>query len=344
MNRFILSFRTVTTIVLIIFCLMSLSSTYSQSALNAVELWHYEYNTSTDTNEVLTGLAVTRDGSRVALGYYSGKLVILDGETGDQLHTLQIPNELRDIEMVWSPSGEQLSIADENLLIWSFQPDGASDLIRIDEVTNVSWSPQGILAVSSIYDLNSELRFIDGTTGEEISSRTIPGLGVARWSPDGNYIALYRSNPPSDDMTTPQYQIDVLDVDNNSHVTIGFPDGAASPSNTFVWLPDSSGLISYAGGALWRWDMNLSDIETIVPASNENMVNQRPLLSINRKGNLLAVVNPNNNAEVQIIDIRTGIIRLKNGIPITRTLFEWGGDDMLYIYDDMLRAYQISVK
>src|SRR5690606_21752461 len=200
------------------------------------------------------------------------------------------------------PSGQQLAVASTTLYIWSFQTDTLARPIEVADVNYVSWSPDGLLAVASTYHLSGEVRVINGQTGEQIEAREIPtAVAFPRWSPDGRYIAVYRYNAPSDDDTIPRYQIDIWDRQRDVTTTVSLPASdqyTMSPSHYFVWLPDSSGLMGYASGALWRWNIGATEGEILVPRPEIDTTNQSFPLSINASGDLLAVSNVTTEGQV----------------------------------------------
>lgn len=294
------------------------------------------------------GMAVSQDGALVALGYYNSRAVdILDGQTGALIQTLEAPHRLDISEMAWSPSGQQLAVASTTLYLWSFEPDAPATPIEVADVNYVSWSPDGLLAVASTYHLSGEVRVINGQTGEQIEAREVPReVAFPRWSPNGRYIAMYRYNSPSDDDTIPRYQIDIWDRQRDVTTTVNLPASdqyTMTPSQYFVWLPDSSGLMGYTSGALWRWTIGATEGEILVPHPDVDTTNQSFPLSINASGNLLAVSNVTTEGQVHILDAASGRRRpLTEDILILRLPFSWGGDDMLFADDGVLRAYRIQ--
>jgi len=300
-------------------------------------------------NSAVQGFAVSPDGALVALGYYNSRRIdILDGQTGALIRKLESPRRLDIAEMGWSPSGQQLAAASTTLYLWSFEPDTPASPIEVADVNYVSWSPDGLLAVASTYHLSGELRIIDGQTGEQIESRQVPrAVAFPRWSPDGHYIAVYRYNSPSEDDTIPRYQIDIWDRQRDVTTTVNFPHSdevQLNPSQYFLWLPDSSGLTGFAtSGALWQWTVGAREAEVIVPSPSLDTTNQPFPLSINALGNLLAVSNLTTNGQLHILDAESGRLLLAlDDLATGSRFFTWGGDDMLFVYDGVLHAYQIS--
>jgi WD40 repeat protein len=303
-------------------------------------------STEHEFQNIVGGIAVSSNGEFVALGYYNSRDIhILDGTTGALIQMLQAPGRLDISDMAWSPSGEQLAVSSRNLLLWSFQPSAPTDPIDVEDVDDLSWSPDGVLAVSS--DGQETLRMIDGATGDQIESPEISREGHSLWSPDGRYLASYRYNIIGDDPTVPPYQIDIWQRQRNITVTLYFPrdDGDRPiPSPDFLWLPDSSGMIGYTEeGALWRWPVGAREAEIIVPAPQEDMTHQSFPLSMNACGDLLAVSNRMTDGQIHILDAETGTLLLAlDDLVGGRRFFAWGGDDLLFVYDDILHAYRIN--
>ncbi len=294
------------------------------------------------------GIAVSRNGEFVALGYDNSREIdILDGATGALIQTLQAPRRLDITDMAWSPSGEQLAVSDNGLLIWSFGSNESADPIEVDDVDDMSWSPDGeALAVSSYYHRSDELRLIDAVTGEELNSLEVPKATISQWSPDGQYIAIFRYNPPSEDGTIPPYQIDIWQWQRNLTATVNFPrsdENTMRPSQGFLWLPDSSGLIGYTDqGTLWHWPVGYQEAEIIVQGPPMDAPRERFRLSINARGDLLAVSTPTADWQLQILDAETGALLLAfDDLASAPGFFAWGGDDRLFVYDGILHAYQI---
>lgn len=300
-------------------------------------------------HSTVRGFAVSPDGAWVALGYYNSRRIdILDGRTGALIRRLEAPKRLEITDMAWSPSGQQLAAASTTLYLWSFEPDAPASPIEVADVNYVSWSPDGLLAVASTYHLRGELRVIDGQTGEQIESHEVSrSVSFPHWSPDGRYIAVYRYNPPGEDDTLPPYQIDIWDVQGDVMTTVYFPhsdERRIMPSQRFVWLSDSSGLTGYTtGGDLWRWHIGAQEAEIVMPGPSMDVTNQSFLLSINASGDLLAVSNLRTDWGLHILDAQSGTFLLAlDDLATGPRLFTWGGEDTLFVYDSVLRAYQIT--
>lgn len=309
-----------------------------------LRVWDVDDNTliwdSTENqfHSILTHIAVSSNGERVALGYYNSREIpVLNGLTGTHQQSLRPPEAIdRIFDMAWSPSGERLAVSDGDLFIWSLE---STDPIQVENVGAISWSPDGRLAVLPWG--SGELRLIDGQTGELLDTPEIDVLSL-RWSPDGRYLALRRKSPDAESAV--RYQMDVWEIQPNTLTTIDFSHTDSIPGSHFGWLPDSSGLIGYTdNGALWRWDVGTEQAQIVAPAPSADPTNQPFWLSVNGRGDLLAVINPATDWHVHILDVETGarlaVIELAPG----RRIFTWGGDDLLFVYDGILHAYRVTV-
>jgi WD40 repeat protein len=291
-------------------------------------------------------IAVSRNGL-VAVAYHNNtKIDILNGADGALIQTLEVSAPLNISDTAWSPSNEQLAVASTNLFIWSFQTNIPTQLIHVDDVTNLSWSPDRVLAVSSVYQRSDELRFLS-SDGEQLETQEVLGLAFPLWSPDGRFIALYRYNSPTENLTTPPTQIDILNIQQNTITTISMPVSNTSqvtPSENFLWLPDSTGLIGFADdGSLWQWDVDTNLTKIIVSEPQVDTTNQSFPLAINANGEWLAVSNLTTNGQVYILDAASGeLLPTTEEIAVTRYPFAWGGENMLFVYDGVLHAYQVS--
>jgi WD40 repeat protein len=291
------------------------------------------------------GIAVNQDGSRVAIGYYSThEIPVVDGKDGTLQQTLTSPTLLYSIsEMAWSPSGNQLAVSAENLFLWSLGENSPGLSLQVEAVDRFSWSPTGVLAVTSNSHRPNELRLINGKSGDLLSSHEIPGIEFPLWSSDGRYIATYRHNPPSDDLSKPSIQIDIWQQQPSLTTTITFPAGEV-PSESFVWLPDSSGILGYtASGAFWKWVVGKHEAEIIAPSPTLDMQNQPFLLSVNPQGHFLAVSTLATNWAIQVLDVTEGkILATLPEVGVGPIFFSWGANDTLFIYDGVLHAYRIG--
>jgi len=293
--------------------------------------------------------AVSEDGAFVAISYLgSNEITVINGNNGQLLQVLNAPRPLDVTRMAWSLSNDQLAVASTNLLIWSFQPDGSSNVIEVEDVRDFSWFQDDTLAISSDSEQHeSELRLIDSETGELRTTHNIEGLIFPRWSPNGCCIAIYRNNQPSNDLTMPQTQIDILDIERDSISSVIMPFSTpfqAIPSGNFVWLPDSSGLIGFTDdGALWNWAISSGKSEIILPTPLFDVTNQSFPLTINASGTLVAFSNITTLGHIRIFDTMSlEFLLTDQDIALTRYPFYWGDNDKFFVYQGVLRAFQIT--
>lgn len=339
---------------------LAFSNTQAQTDVSIEEVWQYEHIISDTTPNVdprfnLENFAVSPDGRRIALGYRDNtqQIDIVDAQTGDLLQVLEAPMTLEIIDMEWDRSGERLAVGiPSEILMWNFVPASNPRLGRIDNVQTprFSWSLDGQLAIASqdISDetgyLDATLRIVDIATVGEVERLFISGVFSPYWSPNGRYIALFRINVLGDeDLTQPTF-LDILDIRTQAIETIKFsnePNSFLVPSGPVVWLPDSSALMGFTiEGELWRWSVGstMVDIVRSDPLEDSNRGNT---LNMNAQGNLLAVSNEETEYRVEIWDTETGESLLQ--LPTREdSLFEWGADDMLYVYDGILHAYRVN--
>lgn len=339
---------------------LAFSATQAQADISIEEVWQYEHIISDTTPNVdprfnLEDFAVSLDGRRIALGYRDNtqQIDIVDAQTGDLLQVLEVPTPLEIIDMEWDHSGERLAVGiPSEILIWNFVPNSDPRLGRIGNVQTprFSWSSDGQLAIAS-QDISTETGFLDATlrivdivTVGEVERLFVSGVFSPVWSPDGRYIALLRYNVFSDEDINQPLFLDVLDTQTDLRVTVQFSDDISSvlaPSGPVVWLPDSSALMGFTTeGELWRWLVGSTMIEIVRPDPVEDS-NRGDSLAINARGDLLAVSNEETEFRVEIWDAETGESLLQ--LPTSESvLFEWGADDILYVYDSILYAYQVN--
>lgn len=302
------------------------------------------------------GLSVTQNGEFIALVQRKGNEInIIDGSSGTLLQTLQTPSPTDVSDAVWSPSGDTLALEGRDILLWQFDQHRTPSLVRVDDAIypEVSWSPDGVLAMTPHEPLEGTLNFVDGVTGEALSEiEQILGLMDVRWSPDGRYLALYvyYYNPPEEDPSGPRYQLYIRDMQDNTTTLITFSETneyMVWPYQDFEWFPDSSGLIGYTvNGSLWRWSID-HKIEFLLPSLDRDLINSPPTfpfpISINQRGDLLAVSNVGTNYDIHILDAQTGSILYEfDALASGSFFFEWTADDVLIVYDGILHAYQVS--
>lgn len=295
----------------------------------------------------VTSLAINSEGSQVAIGYRDDRTIaVVDIESGLLQQTLLPDESVRGFrgttELAWSYSGQQLAVIDDHLSILTLEPDLPVNSIRIENITDFSWSPNGILAVWT--DGQGLLRLVNSETGELMNTMPMAERGQVKWSPNGDYLAYSYRYVSESDSTLPYGHLEVLDNQLNILTSIDFSNlsiFAQQPNQDFSWMPDSSGFIGYTNGSFWRWHIETEELEII--ASEVDTTNQPALYSINPSGELLAISNVTTNWQIHILDVETGEFLLAiDDLTDGSRLLEWAGDDLLLIYDGILHAYQIN--
>ncbi len=296
----------------------------------------------------LNAMAVSRDGASIALSYHgSNEIDILDGKTGLLKQTLDtdptLTLEVTDIS--WNFSGQLLAVGSgKTLYIW--QPLANPKAIQVHNIfaPQFSWSPNDMLGVVSRVDQKEVIRFIDGKTGKQaLPARQEPNLAFIHWSPDGSQIAMYRYK--ESDTDTAPVQLDILNLQQNAITTLKFPFSGTSrmtPTDSFLWIPNSSGLVGYTAAPvlLWKWNVNESEAHIIASVTNSIQANQAFPLKSNERGDMLATIVA---GEAIVLKADTGqeILRLGSTSPLNN-LFGWGGNDKLFIYNGAVQAYQLG--
>lgn len=309
-------------------------------------------STNADFGSELRSFAVNANGSEVALAYNNSPMVeLVNTRTGVLIQTLELP-VYEVTQLAWNEAGDQLAVtANSSMFLLTFMEDGTVATSQIQDALAFDWSPDDILAISSA-DLYPEradmdgLRYVDSRTLEIIETRRGRPTGQVDWSPNGRYIADYRYNTTFGETLTPQVHfIDIWEWNSefNTTLTLQFPAelDAQLSYPEFVWRPDSSGLVGYSNGALWDWRVGMRDIRILTPPPSQDVSNAGFPISINADGDLLAVSNMLTDNHAQILDAYTGEFIAE--VPMDyANILQWGADDMLYVYDGILHAYQVS--
>ncbi len=210
--------------------------------------------------KVVTDLAVTPDGKRVATFGRDGTVRLWEAETGKELATFAGEFSHRS-RIVLSPDGKRLAVAGQNeqffgyVRVWNLDDKGTLE-VRDDEVSTVfgvAFSPDG----KRIATLNhsGKVRIYDAATGKKVSE--LPGQSSATrqlaFSPDGSRLAVlgYRTIELWDP-TTGQELLTLT----------GVPDGAGYSGLFFS--RDGHRLYYQNQGPIRCWDATPSEI--VLPA------------------------------------------------------------------------------
>lgn len=126
---------------------------------------------------------------------------------------------------------------------------------------------------------------------EQVDPVSVSHVETARWSPDGKWLAVPRSNPT---------HVEFFGVDSGMWRTIIAANNEAHYSN-WDWTPDSRYLAGFAGGG---------NIVLISPADNSSVVRRFPLeryttamLALSPVGNRVALVHEQNTIRIHSVDV-----------------------------------------
>ena len=140
---------------------------------------------------VVTGVAFSPDGARVAMAINVGSVVeVCDARTGEKLQTLS-GHTLPVLSTSFSPNGRQLvtGSADNTAIIWDLSPGRAATVLKghSSQVRSAVFSPDGHKVVTASDD--KTIRIWDVATGQQITSFNAGDrTWDAEFSPDGNQI------------------------------------------------------------------------------------------------------------------------------------------------------------
>lgn len=287
-------------------------------------------------------------GSQLAIGYRHAQMIeIVDMEAGllqetRSVSTVAGPGFGTVTQLTWSASGDQLAFVSNSTL--SVLSIGAPRSInQFQNVTHFSWSANGVLAVWAGLE---DFRFLNSETGQVLETRRRDERGQVQWSPNGNFLAYSYRDDSEMDNTLPYGLIEIWDMQLNVVTTVdfsGFSFFAAQANQDFVWLPDSSGLIGYTNGHFWRWDMATEALTLIIAdAPGFDTTNQSTAYRVSPSGAYLAISSMTTNWQIQIVDMQTGeVVGMLDAIDNPTLLFEWASDEVLAVYDGILRAYRL---
>jgi len=140
--------------------------------------------------DVVTSVAWSSDGRRVATGSFDRTARIWDATTGGLVRTLA-GHGGSVFSVAWSPDGRRVATGSNTARIWDAT---AGDVVHMLEghgscVYRVAWSPDGRRVATGSRDKTA--RIWDATTGEVV--RALEGHGgpvwSVAWSPDGRRVA-----------------------------------------------------------------------------------------------------------------------------------------------------------
>lgn len=186
------------------------------------------------------------DGSKLAIGYVSGELEIIDTATGQIIFSDNSRKFISSLD--WSPTCQQLAIGQQNELDESasqvIDPINGEILRQHNShewiISSVAWSPDGTLLADALQkdagqNATWEMRIWDITTipSTAVAHYEIPTHTIA-WSPDGTRIAvtnLYGVQTRIIESETGEVIINLADFDASS--AVWSPDGNLIASGTY---------------------------------------------------------------------------------------------------------------
>jgi WD40 repeat protein len=193
---------------------------------------------------LIRSMAWSPDGSQLATGLFSGKIIIWDYQTGQKITTL-FHSEKDDLAInyvEWSPDGSKIAGAsdDSTAKVWDAHTWELLFIVEHEPPTFVctaTWSPDGTRLVTTAGNdeqgaKDNTIRIWDATTGEELlvieghAKSVWPGT----WSPDGRRIATF-----SNDGTVKIWDA----ITGNELLTLSVP---ALYSGHSLWSPDGQHL------------------------------------------------------------------------------------------------------
>jgi RNA polymerase sigma factor (sigma-70 family) len=146
--------------------------------------------------DVATCLAFSSDGKLLAVGYFSGKIHLLDGRTGERKHVLEAHGEMVN-QVAFSPDGATLVSGsyDKTAKLWDVPTakirqalDGVKDYVMA-----VTFSPDGkLLATAEQAPDNKRVTLWDAQTGAARYTYRDEALALVAlaFSPDGKTLAV----------------------------------------------------------------------------------------------------------------------------------------------------------
>jgi WD40 repeat protein/DNA-binding SARP family transcriptional activator len=191
-------------------------------------------------------LALSHDGSRVALGQQDGSIILADAATGRR-RTVLTRHSAAVMRLAFSPDGRSLASAssDRTAILWDVATGKAREILQghAGSITGVAISPDGRTLYTSSLDDSVMAWDLTRTRGlaRQLTHIPSPVVGVAFSPRDPNLLALAQRNGPIT-LWDPARRARVgkpLDVPSGSANAMGFsPDGrrlaAADADGTVV--------------------------------------------------------------------------------------------------------------
>jgi Tol biopolymer transport system component len=207
-------------------------SVLAKYAFGALKVTLYTYHGHTS---IVTGLAWSPDGKRIASASQDETVQVWDAATGDNVLTYRGHTSIVTA-VAWSPDGGHIASASQDgaVQLWNATTGAYMFTYRghMGTVTALAWSPDGTRIASSSWD--KTVQVWDATTGKRLL--TYQGhtsiVAAVAWSPDGGHIASASAD----------HTVQVWDAATGTHVYTYH--GHAGPVNALAWSPDSKRIAS----------------------------------------------------------------------------------------------------
>ncbi|HKD53230.1 MAG TPA: serine/threonine-protein kinase, partial [Steroidobacteraceae bacterium] len=192
---------------------------------------------------VLSGVAISPDGHRVATASSEGAIRIWDAETGHELGALKMP--VKQLGALFSPHGERILTASDDHVwrIWSAAT--LRPLLEFKGHTDESWnamfSPDGLRVISASFDKTA--RVWDAATGRELLRlKHDDKVFDAEFSPDGRRVVTGAHDQIARvwDVATGREVLELV--------------GHEEQVNVATYCPDGHEILTASGDMVRLWD------------------------------------------------------------------------------------------
>lgn len=168
---------------------------YSGSTDTTVQVWNLAAGESSATwqqDADVLGVAVSPDGETLAIGWITGRVVLVDAQSGEVVH--EFNDHVAFVSsLAFSPDGTLLASASSTgeIIVWTIESSSIrySIAAHSDTIQSIAFSPDGALLASA--GLDERARLFDMSTGEVVYTfdNTVDSDAVA-FSPDGTLLAV----------------------------------------------------------------------------------------------------------------------------------------------------------
>ena len=281
--------------------LMRLDAGGSQLAVldttGRIDLWNLETERIvaeiTHFDSHVTGLAF--QGRLLAIGYQSGRLALVDANTGRAFNTVDTSGALSGL--AYSPTGEMLATGGGRLALWNTGDySQESTMGGFDQVDYVAFSPDGRLMILAgtifgptdtrtvvrIWDIEADAPALQDFRAH---STTLYALTV---SPDGRYVATSGHDN----------WVRVWNTRTGTQVA-----ELTGPAPGIAFTPDGAQLATINGAAILLWDVATGDmIQEITSDEAEILLS----IAFSPDGSLMAVGGLFEAGKVGLWDVAAG--------------------------------------